>query len=505
MRSKANFFAILCLIVLGIILYTLTIRGVAGNPNESTIKQTLSARSQPFELSPERGRFAHVLALAEDHTYALDKTLADFAYPDVGYYNGKFFSFFAPGISYMAVPFYLLGKHFNLSQVFTFGFISLFGIFNLILVFKISRDILKMPVWASMFASLTFGFGSTSWSYATTLYQHHLTTFFMLASFYAIYRYKNGGNWLWAFSVWVWYGLGISIDYPNAILLLPVMFYLLIVSFKVDINQVAKKVKVSFRMASALTMVGFVVIMGLHLYHNQYYLGSWKQLSGGLPSYTTNFSDNSSNQAILNSQKDKNVVAFFHEDALVQGIHILTISRDRGIFFYGPIFLLGVLGLLYLTRKINLEYSVLIALVIVNFGLYSSWGDPWGGWAYGSRYLIPSMSILAMFAAYFVQRPGWNISKKLLAIVLFAYSSAVALLGALTTNAVPPKSEADLLHAPYSYDFNIALFKLNESGSYIYNTFISKHLNLLHYGLFIYLPLMLIVVIVLFFIPIYER
>ena len=125
--------------------------GVPGNPGPALIKDNLDQATKPFELSPERGRYAHVVALAETGHYELSQEWANAVYPDVGYVNGKFYSFFAPGISYMAAPFYLLGKNYDLAQVFTFGFVSLMSILAMIFLYKIAREILLFPVWVSLF------------------------------------------------------------------------------------------------------------------------------------------------------------------------------------------------------------------------------------------------------------------------------------------------------------------------------------------------------------------
>ncbi|MCL5774636.1 MAG: hypothetical protein M1333_00320 [Patescibacteria group bacterium] len=173
--------------------------------------------------------------LGDYHTYDIGRELANAVYPDVGFYNGKFFSLFAPGLAYMDMPFYLLGRHFHLSQVFSFGFISLVSILVLAVLYQIAVKILKLPLWASVFAVLVYAFATTSWSYAITLYQHQVTVFFTMSAFYAVWKYSRGNkmSWLWAAWAWLAYGLAISVDYPNALLMLPVMVYLLAM-FKCD-------------------------------------------------------------------------------------------------------------------------------------------------------------------------------------------------------------------------------------------------------------------------------
>ena len=175
-----NIFILVFLLILGLFYYSVTLKGIPGNPVPADIKQNLSSATKPLELSPERGRFILTYSLAENKSFALSNELGEAAAPDVGIHDGKYYIFFGPGISLLALPFYLIGKNYNLSQVFSFSTIAFFATLNLLLIYLIAKNIIKIPGWAALLASLIFGFGSTAWSYAVTLYQHQVTTFFIL-------------------------------------------------------------------------------------------------------------------------------------------------------------------------------------------------------------------------------------------------------------------------------------------------------------------------------------
>src|SRR3989344_6669780 len=284
--AMKNTLAVICIVLFASTMYLLTLRGAPGNPTPATAK-SLECETNPFELSPERGRFAHVMALGETGKYELSQQLAEFVYPDVGYYNGKFYGYFAPGIAYMALPFYEWGKQYGMSQVFTFGFVSLMSILALVFLYLIGREILGLPIWAAMLAVLIFAFGSTAWSYAITLYQHHVTTLFALAAFYAAWRFKNGGRWsgLWGLVVWACYALAFTIDYPNIILLLPVMVYFLLVSLRTETTD--RGFRITLRPAAVITMVVFILITAAHFSFNTEHFGGWNKLAGGIIGYRT--------------------------------------------------------------------------------------------------------------------------------------------------------------------------------------------------------------------------
>src|SRR3989304_6408911 len=115
-----TFLSIIFIFIIGVVLYSLTLRGIYGNPQGTSIKNNLDQATKPLELSPERGRFILTMSLAENNSISLSRELADSADPDVGYHEGRFYIFFPPGISILALPFYNLGKSYNLSQVGSF-------------------------------------------------------------------------------------------------------------------------------------------------------------------------------------------------------------------------------------------------------------------------------------------------------------------------------------------------------------------------------------------------
>jgi len=506
-----NNLAIAFIILACAFFYALTLRGAPGNPQPKDFKGSLDRPTKPLELSPERGRFATVLALGEYGTTELGQTLADAVYPDVGYMEGKFYSFFAPGLAYLVLPAYLFGRLFNLSQVFTFAAISVFAILSSLFLYRVARDILKLSIRASVFAVFVFAFATTSWSYAITLYQHFATTLLMLSAFYAAWKYRQGMlcetparlGWLWAAWIWLAYGFSITIDYPNAVLLLPIMVYFLYSSVILK-REDGRNFGFSLRPAFLLTVPLFLVVAFWQGYYNQNNFGDWKKLNGQLADYPNIKQE----QLVAGTDAErvaeqlsgrKGLESFFHESNIPRSFYVLTVSSERGLFFFSPILLLAFLGIYRLRRQMKQETKVLLALAAVNVLLYSSWGDPWGGWAYGPRYLIPTMAILPLFVSVAVFGSKGKIWPKLAVVPLLVYSSAVALLGALVTNSVPSKMEAVTLPLRYyNYLFNIYLLRRGENGSFIYNTYLSGKMGLVEYYFIIFGVLMIIMLMILF-------
>lgn len=498
------------LFIFSLILYAFTLRGIYGNPTGKMVKNGLDQASKPLELSPERGRYLLILSLGENRSFSLSKELADAAYPDVGYYKGKFYVFFAPGISLLALPLYWIGKYFNIAQAASFFTISIFAAISLLFIYKISRNIYKLPIWAALLSSLIFGFGSTSWSYANTLYQHHVTVFCIMSSLYAVWKYrqKNKQSWLWALFVWFNYALAIAIDYPNALLMLPIMIYFFFSAFSIHMKD--KISRITFRMNFLSTSAIFIIICLAHGYFNYTHFGGWTKVSNGILGYKKIvelklFKEKDPEKIITALEKDKVPIKFFKEDNLPRGVAILLFAIDKGLFLFSPIFILAIFGIFGSLSTRTFETGVMLGSIGLNIFLYSSFGDPWGGWAYGPRYLIPSMAILSIFVAIWLAKTKFQIFGRVAAFILFTISSGIALLGALTTNAVPPKIEADYLKMKYNFFLNWDFLIDNRSSSFIYNTFFADKISLIQYFVYIFFSVMIALYLVLFLLPLFKE
>lgn len=510
------------IILLGVLMYSLTLRGNLGNPTLEAIGSATS--TSPFESSHEKGPYGHVVSLVEHGTYALTRDWAETASPDVGVApDGRFASLFAPGIVYMATPLYFIGRHLQLGQIFVYAVEPIVSIVTLIFIFLISTRVFRLPEWVALFSVLVYGFASTSWSYAITFYQNAFSACFIVTGFYAVWKFSQGkSRWdfLYAGYAWLAYALAFSVDYPNALLMLPIMIYLAYTTF--SFQRDASGYQLSVRYVSIVMFIVFVLVTGLHMQHNATYYGGPQKLAGGLKSFSpmteqvASMSPGANIETVVPFENspattpassvieipEKNYGKFFSEYKIPYGLYILLVSDERGLFFFTPIFLASFLGIGYVIRQRNefhVPYIVITSLIVVNILLYSSWGDPWGGWAFGPRYLIPSFPWWALLAGTALL---WATSfwKKLIIYVLFLYSSAVALLGALTSNAIPTKGE--VLRLPekgYNYFFDLRHLYENESGSFVYKTFFVGHISLIHYFFTLYVFIALLTALTIFY------
>ncbi len=472
------------LLVFGFILAILflTIRGISGSPDEAYFASTYWQGNGPLELSPEKGRFVLLYSLVERGTDKLNANLANFAVPDVGYFNDGFVSLFAPGVSLISIPGYIVGRYFGISQVGTYASITLFAFMNTILIYKIAEK-LGANQTACLIASIVFIFATPSFPYAVSFYQHHISVFLILFSVYLLFK---DVKWYRAALVWVLYGTAIIIDNPNAFLMLPIIIFLIVKIF--DLKILKRSITVKFNIYTLLSAVFFIIPLILYGYYNYKAYGNPFILSGAVQS--VDYIDHEGSPGFFeedeHSDRDsENLFSLFYTRNLVNGLYIHLFSPDRGIIYYAPIMLIALISITRL-KKLDTPIILLLSIAMVNITIYSLWGDPWGGWAFGSRYLIPSYAIFSIILSVIISQTGSKLYVFL--VCLFGvYSIGVNTLGALTTNKLPPKIQVLELERisnkeqKYTYVRNFQYLRNEGVKSYIYNQYLSDYISAVNF------------------------
>lgn len=475
--------AILLYIFIAIIL-TLTIRGNYGNPNSKDINNNYWKEGGPLELSPERGRFALLYSIIEDKSFFFSIDLARFTTPDLGYKNGRYVSLFAPAISYIASLGYLVGKYFNASQVGAFSVIAIFALLNGLLIRSLSKMLGANDI-ASNVACLVYLFATPSFAYSVTLYQHQISTFLILSSLSLLF---SSPGFIKLFLILFLCAVSIPVDYPNLILMAPIGIATLGWIIKLALEK--NKLKIEFKPLYLFAISGIVLPLIFFFWFNYHSYGNPLQFSGTVKSVaaidqngnpTTSRLDTPKQVEITENSapvaKKKSAVGFFKTRHLLNGFYIHIFSKDRGIVNFTPVILFGLLGIVAAAKKKTGFTKVLVSILGANLILYSLWGDPWGGWAFGSRYLIPSYAILSIFIATFLTEFGKRVLYVLPFWLIATYSIFVNAAGALSTSAMPPKVQVLELEKisgtvqKYTYERNLDYLKNSNSKSFVYNQF----------------------------------
>jgi hypothetical protein len=489
------FFFVFCAIIL-----SFSIRGLPGNPDVTELRTGVWRENGPFELSPERGRFTLLYSIIENNSFSFSRELAFFAEPDVAYMDGRYVSLFAPGLSFIVMPGYLIGKYFGAAQVGTFAVIAFFALLNVFLIRQIAIR-LGAHQLAATIAGFGFLFATPAYAYAVNLYQHHVSTFFILLSVFLLIRFNN----FWSLSlIWMLCVFSVVIDYPNFFMLLPIGIFALSRLFFINKTKTGS-VSVTFSIIRVFTFIGVILPILFFCWANIMSYGKPFQLAGALERPVKINADGTpvlaskmltletSTSASLTplpqdgSGSNTGVIAFFVNRNIMNGFHTHFISGDRGIIVYTPLMIFSCIGI-YIAWKRRLPYfALLIAIIGFNVLLYSLWGDPYGGWAFGSRYLIPSYAILSLFIAIALTFLIKNNLFLLLFFIIFVYSLVINTLGAITSSRNPPRIEVANLenlsgtkqHSTYLR--NVEFLMQGKSKSFIFQAVGQKYISAWQY------------------------
>lgn len=444
-RWRPKRLATLALFVFSLLVLSLSLRGLPGNPEAGEINSDDWVVDGPFELSPERGRFALLYSLAEDHSFEFSLPLAEFAKPDVGIIGDRFVSLFAPGLSLVALPGYLVGKALGVSVLGAFGVVALFAALNVVLIEDISRK-LGAGQWASVLGALSFLFATPAFSYGVSFYQHHLTVFLILLAFCLLF--DSGSFWKLSL-VWLLLAFSVVVDYPNFFLALPIG----LLALGKIVKKAGSTLSLSFIRLFSLIFIALPLAV-LFWFNDQSYQNPF-QLSGTLNrpkeieavkvrEVDLTQSSLADKEEYLEKRRlleEKKALNFFLSRNLLNGFYVHLISPDRGVIYFAPVLLLSLLGMVIAYRQKPLILPTLILVMGINLLLYSMWSDPWGGWAFGSRYLIPTYALGSILIAVFLS--GFKRRKLALTIfgLLFGAGVSVNALGAITSSRNPPLIE----------------------------------------------------------------
>lgn len=474
-------------ILLAVVLYAFTIRGNFGNPTPTQIEYELYNSGQPFETSQERSRWALLLSVVNYKTVNIDN-FASMGTPDVGRINGHYYSFFPPGATFFVLPAFLLGSALNMSQIFTFSTITLFALLTMLLIVRFTQKI-GLHWSVSLFSALAFGFATNAWGYSVTFYAHIISGFMILSGLYVTLFWEKY-PWAKGALVWLLYAIAVFLDFPNLFIFFPIVAILTLRGFSVE--QLKEKVKLHINWAYVFTPLLFISLMLGYGYYNYVNFGSPTILSNAIPrvkDLKTQPNNVVSTASIPESTK--NAGQSLQTRNMLEGFHSFTISSDRGILIYSPIAVLFLFGIGFLKRQKKIIEVGLITIPATCLVLYTMFGDPYGGWAFGSRYMLAILPELCILAGLGLARFYNSITVKLIYTVVFIYSAAISLMAPLTTNVIPPLVEARGLGLQASYAINWGMLMKNELDSLLYKNVFSHIMS----GLVYYFMILTIVIL----------
>jgi hypothetical protein len=443
--------------IFSFILYLATLRGFIGNVDTFDQIKNIRAHGTAFESPHERSSYLLTLAIRDNQTVALDRKTAYWGGNDVGTYQGKIYSFFPPGLPLIAQPLLFIGGLVGLAQAMSYATVTILACGSIVLLALICRNIFKLSLPISILVGLLFAFATPSWSYAITFYQHHATAFLMLASFYSAFLFTQNHKLRWLSISLGLYALSWIFDYTNLVILFPTVGFLLWHIWKAPVLK--------RRQLFVWPIVALVFAASSVMIYNTAVFGSWSITSNNLPRYNAS----QPTKIIETSQRDS-AVKVFSPLHIPYGVYTFLFMPYRGLLWFSPLYIVALYSAWQWIKKKNNFGILLLCLGGTTLLFYALFKHPEGGWAFGPRFMIPLMAVLAPAIGYWLEKSLWRM-KYTVTFILTVYASAIALLGALTTNMIPAMTKANENFGDYTFHKHLTFLFKNRSPSLFYNEF----------------------------------
>jgi hypothetical protein len=274
----------------------------------------------------------------------------------------------------------------------------LFATLSVVVLAALLLDI-GLDAATAVVGSLVFAFATLQWPYAHDVFDVVLAQFFGLLALFSLRRFLERGKRSDIVLSGCAAGAAVLVRYSSGILLLPLAGYIVSRSRDQGWNVVSRRL--------ATWMLPAVGAVSILLALNWIRFGNPLQL--GLPLPATAYQQSLPQAAVA---------------ALG-----LLVSPGKGVLLFCPVFLLAGFGfrdLLQRDRALAWTTAATVALTVAFYARLTFWH---GDWAWGPRYLVPVLPLLALWVAPLFQRGAAGTSP-LLRIALPALVAAGALISA---------------------------------------------------------------------------
>lgn len=280
----------------------------------------------------------------------------------------------------LAVPFYLFGRLLGagVQGVMLFGaFVTAASVALLYLcILELGYGRRAAVLGAGVYAVAT-----AAWPYSRTFFREPTTALFYLVAFYAVLRFgtETRRRILWPALA----GLALGIALTTKEISVAVIPPLLMLAAAYEWRRPRRPGLWRHRLYAAVSfLLPVAVLWALGRAYNAITLRDVTAFARDVVEYATNPQLSSS-----------------LPERMLRGGLGLSISPYRGVFWYSPVLLLGLLGAVPLARRRlweALAFLAVFGLHLLGYSRYLYWS---GGLAWGPRYMVPAVPFLVLLAA----------------------------------------------------------------------------------------------------------
>lgn len=364
--------------------------------------------TKPYSYGDNEGsRFNTIKALVEHKTFAWNELSYYYISDDKILVRGRVYSDKQPMFAFLSAPVYYLIYSFGITfdkypglttYLLKMLIVGAATAFLLVLFYQLlekedeKKDREKIGKIARILLTLTLGFSTLLFSYATTFNSHSITALLLFASFYLYIEIINKTkestaverSYFFLFGLLL--GLTVAIDMVVGVFFaVGFLFYFFFLE-KIRFNSF----KIPFS-SKVLICIALLLPVILHSFFNYLILGNLFLPAYAFPQY---YKDAGT------WQNETNLPGFYNHASLTALLEYSfhSIFGARGFFSYSPALFFGFCFLCYsvfFIRKIS-ALPILFATLGI-FGYYLLYTNNYGGSSYGIRYLLPLTPILIFF------------------------------------------------------------------------------------------------------------
>ncbi len=348
-----------------------------------------------FKSNDERAYFSGMDSFVKRAEFTANQIYWDYTAVGMLTIAGDMVPNYEPGQMVAPIPLYLWGRALDagVQGALFFNAIVLAAAASLLYLIFIELGYGRRT---GLLGTLVFAFATLAWPYSRTFFREPLTTFAYLLAFYALLRYRPAGSPVDrqpSLRRWVWpslagFGLGLAI--VTKLISVGVIPGLALLAFGCEWRRPADPGKALWRSRLAMLVAAAIPLAILLLLYQAY---NWMTLSG-VETFGRNIVEYTTNPQLSQTVPMRMLRAFVG----------ITVSPYKGLFWYCPVLLLGLIGAWRFTRQHRWEgwtSLLIVAAHVVGYSRYNYWS---GGVAWGMRYLLPIVPFLVLLAA-----PVWRI------------------------------------------------------------------------------------------------
>jgi hypothetical protein len=316
----------------------------------------------------------------------------------------------APGTALVAVPFYAIARVFvgepDASNIRVTWFVMRFAISTL--------PLLLLAIWLYRRGADEFGlaallFASPLFIYSLLFFSHVLVAVAIYFAFRLLFDESDGSRWRFMLAGAL-SGLAVISEFPAVF---PIAV------FAIGILFMEKRER--FLRLGYFVFGGFPFAMFLLIYNNSLF---------GSP-----FSFSYAHETFPEWAEVANTGVFGIGFPTISNLFLLLLSPSRGLFFFAPLLVLGVVNFFASAQRVTLRHRVTVAAVLLTVLVMSGHAAAHGGWAFGPRYLVLIVPLL--LDSFFDREP--RAYSNLLLGVLFGVSLIFCTIPILTFPFAPPE------------------------------------------------------------------